>query len=379
LPLILIHRPTRFLGSIRIETKKLDRKLRYTFDLDRIFRLVLILIPLGVIGNVIFSIIASDPKAFFRLTGLSLHLFLLAAFFAFIPWLTYVLRVWIWVRFAGIRCHLHDLWKITLAQELGAAITPSAIGGAPVKAALLVQLGATPGKALSLMTLGSLEEWVFLLVVFPLLMILFNTWNLPVFSQLFDFALNPLWLIPLGLALALVIAMLAFCRKKRSLFEGRPYMQKLMGHLSTALRDFLDVYAFIVRKGKTRFMLTVTLTSLGWMSRLFVVGMLVKSMGMEVDFMLLATLQWIIFNAAVLMPTPGAAVGAEAMFYMLFKSYFSGDGLVLIMLGWRFLTFYLVNIVAALLLLGLLFGRSRISAMRPTSSDSRSASSMHHG
>jgi uncharacterized protein (TIRG00374 family) len=140
-------------------------------------------------------------------------------------------------------------------------------------------------------------------------------------------------------------------RKGRKILQKSSVYRFLSAKLSNAMKDFLFVYATIIKKGKIRFIICVLLGAIGLMSRLFVVAFLVMSMGMEADIMRFAALQWIILYAAVVMPTPGAAVGAEAMFFMLFKPYIAGDALGVVTAGWRFLTFYLVNIVAAVIFL----------------------------
>ena len=93
------------------------------------------------------------------------------------------------------------------------------------------------------------------------------------------------------------------------------------------------------------------LTTVGWLFRFYVVVLLVENMGLKADFKIFASLQWLLFNSAIAMPTPGGAVGVEAVFFILFKPYVGNDLIGVVTLGWRFMTFYLVNIVAAVLLL----------------------------
>jgi uncharacterized protein (TIRG00374 family) len=324
---------------------------RKALGFDRIFRLVLILIPLGVIGNVIFSMATSDLKAFSRLTGLSSPILLLAILSAFLPWVTYMLRLWIWLRFSGIPFRLRDLLKIAFAHELGSAITPSAIGGAPVKAVLLMKLGANPGKALVIMIMGTLEELAFLAIVFPMLITLLGLWDLPVFSSIFESIRSPYGLYTILALLLLAVTIWLGHLKGKTFLGRRSFFRNLARKFAKTAREFISVLSFILKKGKVRFLVCVLLTTVGWMFRFYVVVLLVESMGMKADFKVFAALQWLLYNSAIAMPTPGGAVGIEALFFIFFKPYVGHDLIGIVTLGWRFITFYLVNIVAAVFLL----------------------------
>ncbi|MBK8191940.1 MAG: hypothetical protein IPK76_01495 [Lewinellaceae bacterium] len=50
------------------------------------------------------------------------------------------------VAFFGIRILGVDLLRIVVATDVGGAVTPTAVGGAPVKLAMLIQQGYSPGK-----------------------------------------------------------------------------------------------------------------------------------------------------------------------------------------------------------------------------------------
>ena len=52
-------------------------------------------------------------------------------------------------------------------------------------------------------------------------------------------------------------------------------------------------------------------------------------------------LGWFVYFAILFIPTPGAVLGAEAAFYLIFASLLSTDLIGLVTFGWRFLTFYL--------------------------------------
>ena len=70
---------------------------------------------------------------------------------------------------------------MTLAVDLGSAISPTAVGGGFFKWGMLVQRGVTPGTAASLTTYPIIEDAIFFAISLPLAVILTEPWNLPIF------------------------------------------------------------------------------------------------------------------------------------------------------------------------------------------------------
>jgi uncharacterized membrane protein YbhN (UPF0104 family) len=62
-------------------------------------------------------------------------------------------------------------------------------------------------------------------------------------------------------------------------------------------------------------------------------------------------LQMFVFLVMAFFPTPGAAIGAEATFLLFFSSIVPSQTAAVIIIGWRFLTFYYPLAVGALLFL----------------------------
>ncbi|MHC4946417.1 MAG: lysylphosphatidylglycerol synthase domain-containing protein, partial [Planctomycetota bacterium] len=174
----------------------------------------------------------SDFRVLSLLDKFSVSLFIVAVLLAFLPWLTYVLRLAIWLRFLGIRYELRTLFRINLAHEMGIAIAPALIGGTPVKAGMLMQMGVSTGHSLSLTILGSLEEWTFLLIGFPVLFSLFGAWDLPIFARIAGFLSDPYVLITLGSIVVLVLIVFVANRKGRKILQKSSVYRFLSAKLS---------------------------------------------------------------------------------------------------------------------------------------------------
>ena len=149
----------------KLEQPLLSSNLRErSLDLHRIFQKILWIIPLGILGNILFSVLTTDRSILDSLKSFSIKYLILAIFLGLIPWFTNTFRVIIWTRFLGKRFKFSEIFSIILGAELGSAISPTAIGGGYVKLGMLYQKGFSAGKATSLTLLGSLEEFFFFIL-----------------------------------------------------------------------------------------------------------------------------------------------------------------------------------------------------------------------
>jgi uncharacterized protein (TIRG00374 family) len=316
--------------------------------IDVLVRRLFFLVPLGIAGNVIFTLATTDKGVLASVVRLSPGHVLLAMIFAVVPWFTDAARMSVWSAFLGRRVPYGELLKIVVAAELGAAILPPAVGGTPVKAALLVRKGFSGGAALSLTLLSGLEDWVFFLIMVPAAITLSSAWNIPVVRDALDAAgTHGTWIAAVT---GLVIVLFLAWRNRRSASGyGSPevtWFERFWERARHAWREFAGVYRLIAERGKSRFLITMALTAVQWACRYSIVTLLVIGLGVPARPMLFFALQVIVFGLAVFVPTPGAVGGAEALFYALYRPFVTGEALGLVTAGWRFLTFYFLLLVS---------------------------------
>jgi uncharacterized membrane protein YbhN (UPF0104 family) len=99
-----------------------------------------------VLGNIAFSIFVTDREVLASLRDFPRGYLFLAIALTIIPWFTNALRLLIWTRFLGNGLGFREAFQITLATDLGAAISPTAVGGGFFKWGMLVQRGVTPAR-----------------------------------------------------------------------------------------------------------------------------------------------------------------------------------------------------------------------------------------
>ena len=92
----------------------------------------------------------------------------------------------------------------------------------------------------------------------------------------------------------------------------------------------------------------MTLTAIQWVARYSIISVLIAFLGAPVQPVLFWLLQWVVFTLAAFIPTPGAAGGAEAAFFLIYSPFVPAGILGLATAGWRFFTFYLLLGLAAL-------------------------------
>ena len=329
----------------------------FVAGLDRIFRTALIIIPIGVIGNVAFSLLVTERELLATVAAFPRGYLTIALLLGIIPWFTNALRLLIWTRFLGHGVRFADAFRITLATDLGAAVSPTAVGGGFFKWGLLVQRGVSPGAAASITTLAPIEDGIFFAIALPIALVLTASWGHPVFSsvaaRVSDSALPVL-------GGALVIAVVTWLLARWVLGGGmgvrsqrRSYriIHRLRRGTLATWADARQVYRLVRTDGKLRFALSLSLTAVQWTARYSIISALVAFLGAPVQPVLFWMLQWVVFTLAAFIPTPGAAGGAEAAFFVVYSPFIPSSLMPLATAGWRFFTFYILLGLAGVLYL----------------------------
>jgi glycosyltransferase 2 family protein len=322
---------------------------------DKLFRTALIVVPIGVLGNIVFSLVATDRDILASLLEFPRHYLALAVALALLPWLMNTLRLYIWTRFFGYPISLRDAYQITLGMDLGAAVSPTAIGGGLFRWGMLMQRGVSPGAAASLSTLPTLEDAIFFSIALPLGIYLSASWDLPIFRLIGPYIRDNVAIaamVAFGLLFVAWVTMrllLVGGLGQRAQEKSMRWFGRTRRRLRLAWSDAREIFRMIAQGGKAWFALSLTLTAIHWIARYSVVSALVAFLGIPVDPILFWVLQWVVFSLAAMIPTPGAVGGAEAAFYLIYGAFLPERAIGIATAGWRFLTFYLQLGLAAIL------------------------------
>ncbi|MDA0194671.1 MAG: lysylphosphatidylglycerol synthase transmembrane domain-containing protein [Bacteroidetes bacterium] len=320
-----------------------------TLDPKRILRRLIPIILIGITGNILFTIYTSEIGLFQLLSQFSIGYLMLGLALAFFPWLCHIFRLKIWCGFLGNQLSNKDCLRIVIVQDVGNSITPTAVGGTPIKYGLLLQKGFSHAQTSIIITLQILEDLVFLFTSLPLALYFTGGFRNPMVIKIKDdllqYSTHLFWVIPL--LILLVLAAGGLIRKsKKERTDGKSWGYKLR---KTWL-EFLVTAKFVIQKGKLRFLASASIMFIEWTCRFSIPIALAYGLGVEADFIQLFLLQWVIFFAMLITPTPGATGGAEAIFYYLFIPFVPGGLIGFLITGWRFLSYYLVTLVGAVIL-----------------------------
>ena len=319
---------------------------------EKLFSKLFFLIPIGVIGNVLFCLMAIDRTAFHAALRFKPAYLAIALILSIVPWFTGSLRLFLWGKFLGGKIHYRDTFKIALSAELGAAVSPPFIGGCPVKIGLLMRRGFPVGTAFSLTLLENFEDALFFLVMVPVTLTLSSAWNLPVVKDgLAGFKQAQLWLTVSGIAISVLSVFFLIRFQSGRINKRFPALRNIMVRLVSSYRNFICTYHTITRTGKKIFALTMTLTTVQWLCRYSIISLLLMGLGIPVQPLLFMALQVVVFALVAFIPLPGGSGGAEAIFYITYRSLLPADAIVIVTAGWRFLTFYFLLLIASILLL----------------------------
>ena len=316
----------------------------------RVMRWGVAVILVGVLVNLAMAAQSVGSGAVAAVTEVRPLWLVVAALLGMAPNLFHALRILVWVRFLGRSASFRQCLRAAFGTELGSSVSPKAIGGAPVKIGLLMEAGENAGTAASIALLTNFDDMLVYVLVMPVVVVLTRAWEIPhVEDTVRGVATSALAGLPWALgALALLGGALWWRRRRARLGDPTAAAAERpgpRGAIARARRDFFAAWALVGRRGKGRFVLSVLLTTMQWMCRWSVATAVLWGLGYRVDPLLFLMLQWVVYSMMLFVPTPGAALGAEASFAAVLGPFVPPGLLGLVGAAWRFFTFYLVLLV----------------------------------
>lgn len=280
------------------------------------------------------------------LSHFALDIFLLTIAISFVPWFTKTLRLANWLKLTDEK-HMpfKEVFRITLLAELGAAISPTAIGAGPIKATILSRKKLNVGESVSLMSIMPIEDIVLFAMGLPMLLLISPTLG---FHSFPNFSINFSKISYWALGTLSGVGLISYVANH--FFHDANIVRKIRNWLREFWSDFTDAYYLMIRRGKLRFIVNILISAVQWTARYSIVPLLLFSLGHDVSFLQFFILYFMMAILASFIPTPGATGAAEGAFLVVFGKYISSSALGLIMIGWRFLSFYIYNIAAILVI-----------------------------
>jgi uncharacterized protein (TIRG00374 family) len=249
--------------------------------------------------------------------------------------------------------------KVTMIGQLFNNITPFSSGGQPMQAYELTKTGKRASDSMSVLAMKFIITQI-ALVVFTLVVMLFQ---FDFFASLFK---DYLWVAILGFAanIVLIVAViLAGIYPKIIIWITTPILHllgkfKLLKHpadtiekLNASISNFNKQFKFM-HSQKTIVLKVFIWASIQSFSYYSITYMVYRAFGNQgINFWQIVPAQAFLLMIMTIMPTPGAGVGAEGGFLLIFNSIFKTGTIHMTILFWRMYTFYLPIIIGTLFLI----------------------------
>lgn len=333
--------------------KTRNRKINFKKIINRL----IIFISFGVLAHIIFLLSTTDRSVILQLGNIKFRFLLVISGLVLVPWLGHALRMVIWTRFLNVRLSYREALKVAVSTDLGAALTPTLIGGGPIKLGMLLQQGISASKAGILIALGGFEDMVFYLSgiilafffahesIVKILVSVRNmiTSNAAVVGGIL-FVILATWILK---KLGWIKWNFSFM-KIMPLRLRRGYLKFLVG-LRTSIHETKETLKLILSKGKLTFLMSITVLFIQWFAKFSILAILLYALGVDIQFYNIYIKQWLVWLTMIFIPTPGATGGAEASFFLLFENVIPRDVLNLVVSTWRFFTYYFIMMSAVII------------------------------
>jgi uncharacterized protein (TIRG00374 family) len=339
--------------------------------LQKLLRTLLWAIPGGILFNLVLTVYLSEQAPYEKLMQFPVVMLWCLSALSCLPWFMHALRIKNWSHFFSRPLALAECLRISAATHLGSAATPAIVGGSYLKLALLLENGFSAGLSSSIILLATLEDALVLLPILIVALISPGVRDIIPLPQPTALLARPgVWMVIIGM----IAAVLIYIASNRSENPASHWF-RIRQKAAAIRREWSDVSALISRFGKGRLLVNVLLNAVQWLARYLVLYFILIGLGISVPLDRLCVLQWSAFTAMLLVPTPGAAIGAEAAFMLLFKNHIPSSLLALTAAGWRWFTFYLPLALAVITFLVLHSRRPRAQLQARPSLNLKSGSS----
>ena len=316
-----------------MKTKKQRSKFYHLFNW------MIAAIIIGVVLNIGLLFWSGESPVLKQVSGVFLQHWWLLVPLSLLTWFTHAFRMRLWSIYLKKTITWRDSLRIAVGTDLGAAVSPTSLGGGPAKLALLMQKGFSGTEATLLTLLGSIEDYIFFMAFLVLVICLkpdqIADLLLPIFNNL-----NLSVVIFTTLLLLVIVAAWLLLNHFRSNRNSENRLIIRVAKISNHIRIFFSTLRKILTDGKLFLGINLVITSVQWLGRYAIILVLLSYNGVAYDVVDVIYHQFVVFALMGLAPTPGATVGAEAAFFLLFKSMVPENLITSLTLMWRFFLHY---------------------------------------
>jgi hypothetical protein len=309
-------------------------------------KLLVLSLSISIAVILIILLFTIDKNTLFYLKRIQPQYLLLALFLQISTWLLWSTRISVMVRmiYPNHEIGLRESMGIVIANLFLAAITPSMAGGEPVRIGLLSKEGLSSGSATAV-TLGErVFDAIFILAMVP--------FSLLVFQHMI-----PIREVRIGLAIGIVLFVAAvslffyaIARPERAKkFLKKVFRKKFTQRIEGFVDEFHRGCKTIFERGNYKgIALVFSLTALSWFAGFLIPSCILLGLDHPPVFIPSIAAQVLILILVMMPTTPGSSGVAELGASALYSGFVSLSILGILIVLWRFITYYLNLIVSGL-------------------------------
>lgn len=317
-------------------------------NVKKIVNRLILFIGIGIICHVVFVLSTTEKHLLQYLLKLSVIDVFTIVLLMLYPWFSYAARVFMWSGFLKEKITYAECIRVVITADLTSALSPTSVGGAPVKAALLLQKGYAPGSVGFMLTYGVIEDIIF--YTSGILLAVYFSYELVANMgfAIVDFLQHHFLQVTVYISIIIIYIYLLYKNlipQRLRLMHYLPIRvkDKIRSIKSTFMQSFRDMrvhFKMAIKHGKLRVLTSITLLFIQWMSKFTVLYVLLSAFNIEFDAIQIYIRQWVVYVMMLLIPTPGASGGAEASFLLIFGKSIPSEIANLTVSLWRLFTYY---------------------------------------
>jgi len=313
------------------------------------------LLTLG--GMFLFTL---DKEVWDKVLHVKSSYLVLAMLISFLMWVVGGVRIKLVAGGVNEQLGLKEAVSIFLSGAFVSNVTPFASGGGPLQILLLYREGFSLGKATTVIITQFIIRLLFFGVAAPVLFFLYNDLINPqlIPNNIFNL------LIILAFVISLLIIYLAWQPEKIKVVADKlkqvPILVSVLGrervnnYTAQFYQEMDEFHTGIIKltaDNQSSLIWTSVFTVIYWLLFFSIAPVILLGLGVKPSFGQAFVVQTVFYLILPYIPTPGASGLAEIGFAALFSSFVPGGVVGLLVLVWRFMTFYVVLIIGGLVLL----------------------------
>lgn len=326
-------------------------------NFKRILNRLILFIALGVGAHIIFVLSTTERSLLNYLGELSVPHLLVILILIICPWLGYAFRIRMWSGFLAEKISYADALRVVITADVASALSPTAVGGAPVKAALLLNRGYAHGSVGFMLTYGIIEDIIFYTTGIILAGIFSTGLLTDIMVQFSNFVLENKMVITLSILIITVYVLMirlglipVYLRLSHYLPQRfKQMISSTKGKFYKSLQAMKSNFTLVWHHGKLRMVVSFIVLLMQWMAKFSVLVVILHAFTIDFETIQIYVRQWVIFVTMLFIPTPGASGGAEASFLLIFGKSIPSDLAFLVVSVWRLFTYYFILLMAVAL------------------------------